>query len=135
MRNARPNQQIVVYAHAGLWWVQPWPDHPFVPIKAGSTWSTETHLGFEFAALLVEPDYQQLPTTDVAPTQGGSVTLVTIVKRVGTPQLAPTDRLDSAVRIGVFAPLSTRGVIALLRTRAGLNTQDCARKNRQRQDG
>ena len=102
--NARPKQQIVIYAHSGQWWVQPWPDHPFIPIQADSTWSTETHLGFEYAALLVEPDYHPLPTTDVAPTQGGSVALVTIVKGVGTPQLAPTGSLtfsgyDWAVRM------------------------------------
>ncbi len=93
VRKARPKQQIVIYAHSGQWWVQPWPDHPFIPIKADSTWSTETHLGFEYAALLVEPDYHPLPTTDVPPTQGGSVALVTIVKGVGTPQLAPTGSL------------------------------------------
>jgi hypothetical protein len=102
--NARPKQQIVIYAHSGQWWVQPWPDHPFIPIQADSTWSTETHLGFEYAALLVEPDYHPLPTTDVAPTQGGSVALVTIVKGVGTPQLAQTGSLtfsgyDWAVRM------------------------------------
>jgi hypothetical protein len=93
VRNARPKQQIVIYAHSGPWWVQPWPDHPFIPIKADSTWSTETHLGFEYAALLVEPDHYPLPELDVAPTQGGSVALVTIVKGVGTPQLAPTGSL------------------------------------------
>jgi hypothetical protein len=26
-RNARPNQQIVIYAHSGQWWVQPWPPY------------------------------------------------------------------------------------------------------------
>jgi hypothetical protein len=93
VRNARPGQQIVIYAHAGQWWVQPWPEHPFIPIKADSTWSTETHLGFEYAALLVEPDYQALPTLDVTPAQGGSVALATIVKGSGTPQLAPTGSL------------------------------------------
>ena len=93
VRNARPKQQIVIYAHSGQWWVQPWPDHPFIPINADSTWSTETHLGFEYAALLVEPDYRPLTTMDVAPTQGASVALVTIVKGVGTPQLAPTRSL------------------------------------------
>jgi hypothetical protein len=93
VRNARPKQQIVIYAHSGQWWVQPWPDHPFISIKADSTWSTETHLGFEYAALLVEPDYHPLPMTDVTPTQGGSVALVTIVKGVGTPQFAPTGSL------------------------------------------
>jgi len=93
VRSARPKQQIVIYAQSGPWWVQPWPDHPFIPIKADSTWSTETHLGFEYAALLVEPDYHPLPMTDVAPTQGGSVALVTIVKGVGTPQFAPARSL------------------------------------------
>ena len=92
VRNARPKQQIVIYAHSGQWWVQPWPDHPFIPIKADSTWSTETHLGFEYAELLVASDYHPLPT-DVAPTQGGSVALMTIVKGVRTSQFAPTESL------------------------------------------
>src|SRR5271154_2206429 len=93
VRNARPKQQIVIYAHSGPWWVQPLPDHPFIPIKADSTWSTEAHLGFEYAALLVEPDYHPLPEMDVAPTQGGPVALVTIVKGVGVPQFAATGSL------------------------------------------
>src|SRR3984957_14590263 len=93
VRNARPNQKIVIYAHAGPWWVQPWPNHPFIPIKADSTWSTETHLGFDYAALLVDPDYYPQPEMDVAPTQGGSVALVAIVKGVGPPQMAPTGSL------------------------------------------
>ena len=93
VRNARAGQQIVIYAHSGQWWVQPWPEHPFIPIKADSTWSTETHLGFEYAVLLVEPDYRPLPTVDVAPTQGGSVAFVTIVPGSGTMQLAPVGSL------------------------------------------
>ena len=52
---ARPGQRIVVYARSGPWWVQPWPDQPFIPIQVDSTWSTSTHLGFEYAALLVDP--------------------------------------------------------------------------------
>jgi hypothetical protein len=94
VRNARARQQIVIYAHSGQWWVQPTPDNPFISIKADSTWSTETHLGFEYAALLVEPDYHPLPTMDVAPTQGPSVALVIIVKGVGPPQTAPTGSLN-----------------------------------------
>lgn len=27
VRNARPSQKIVVYAHSGPWWVQPWPPY------------------------------------------------------------------------------------------------------------
>jgi hypothetical protein len=103
VRNVRPKQQIVIYAHSGPWWLQHDPNHPLIPIQADSTWSTETHLGFEYAALLVEPDYHPLPFVDLAPTQGGSVALVTIVKGVGPAQLAPTGSLrfsgyDWAVR-------------------------------------
>ena len=93
VRNARKGQQVVIYAHSGTWWVQPWPDHALIPIQADSTFSTETHLGFEYAVLLVDPEYHPLPTLDLVPTQGGPVTLVTIVKGSGTPQFAPTGSL------------------------------------------
>ena len=93
VRNARPGQQIVIYARSGPWWVQPWPDRALIPIRADSTWSTETHLGLEYAALLVDPVYHPLPTMDVAPTQGGPVALVKIVKGTGTPTFAPTKPL------------------------------------------
>jgi hypothetical protein len=88
VRNADPGQQIVIYAHSGTRWVQPWPDRALPSIRADSTWSTKTHLGFEYAVLLVDPEYHPLPTLDAAPTQGGLVALVKIVK--GTPQFAPT---------------------------------------------
>lgn len=103
VRNARPNQQIVIYAHSGQWWVQPQPDHPLIPIRADSTFGTETHLGFEYAALLVDPEYHPLPTLDLAPTRGGPVAFVTIVKGTGALQFAPVGSLrfsgyDWAVR-------------------------------------
>src|SRR5262249_11155198 len=94
VKNARPGQQIVIYARSGPWWVQPWPDRPFIPIKSDSTWSTETHLGFEYAALLVDPDYHPLPTMDVVPTAGGPIALVKIVKGTGEPQFAPVGKLQ-----------------------------------------
>jgi hypothetical protein len=53
VRNARPNQQIVIYAHNGPWWVQLWQDHPFIPIKEDSTCSTKAHLGFVTESALV----------------------------------------------------------------------------------
>jgi hypothetical protein len=91
---ASPGQRIVVYARSGPWWVQPWPDKPFIPIQPDHSWSTPTHLGFEYAALLVDPGYEPPPTMDVAPTPGGSVAMVETVKGVGTIQLAPTKPLS-----------------------------------------
>lgn len=93
VRGARPGQQIVIYAKSGPWWVQPWPDKPFIPIQSDSTWNTTTHLGYEYAAVLVDPGYQPSPTVDAAPTPGGSVIAVSIVKGVGTLPPNPTKPL------------------------------------------
>jgi hypothetical protein len=87
---ARPDQRIVIYARSGPWWVQPWPDKPFIPIQPDSSWTTSTHLGFEYAALLVDPGYHPPPTMDVAPVASGPVAVAEIVKGTGAPQLAPT---------------------------------------------
>ena len=90
VRGARPGQQVVIYAHSGPWWVQPWPDKPLIPIQADSTWKSETHLGNEYAVLLVDPGYHPPPTMDLQPTAGGSVALVKIVKGVGALPPLPT---------------------------------------------
>ncbi|HTZ48425.1 MAG TPA: hypothetical protein VMH20_12580 [Verrucomicrobiae bacterium] len=90
---AHPGQHIVVYARSGPWWVQPWPDRPFIPIQADSSWSTDTHLGFEYAALLVDAGYQPPPTMDVLPNQGVTVAAITTVKGSGSIALAPTKPL------------------------------------------
>ena len=109
---AQPGQRIVVYARSGPWWVQPWPDQPFLTIEPDTAWSTTTHLGYQYAALLVDPSYQPPPTLDVAPTQGGSVIAVKIVNGVGTLPPLPTEPIpfsgydwdvqtSSAIRGGV----------------------------------
>jgi hypothetical protein len=82
VRNARPKRQIVIHAHSGQWWVQPWTNRPFIPIKEDAKWSTKTRLGFEYAALLEEPDVHPLPTMDVAPIQRGSVALARANERL-----------------------------------------------------
>jgi hypothetical protein len=87
---ARPGQRIVIYARSGPWWVQPWPDQPFIPIQADSTWSTSTHLGFEYAALLVDSGYKPPATMDAIPTEGNFVAAVQKVKGLGPLALAPT---------------------------------------------
>jgi hypothetical protein len=87
---AHAGQHVVVYARSGPWWVQPWPDQPLIPIQADSTWNTSTHLGFQYAALLVDPGYHPPPTMDVEPTKGGSIVAVKIVNGTGATELAPT---------------------------------------------
>ena len=60
---------------------------------ADGNWSTPTHLGYEYAALLVDPGFRPPPTMDVAPAEGGSVAEVRIVKGVGSLPPASTKSL------------------------------------------
>jgi hypothetical protein len=92
---ARAGQRIVVYARSGPWWVQPWPDKPFLAIQ-DSEWGTETHLGYEYAALLVDPSYHPPATMDTAPIEGGAVVAVNIVKGVGSLPPPPSKPLQFA---------------------------------------
>jgi hypothetical protein len=80
---ARDDQQIVLFAKSGVWWVQPLTIKPFTPIDADSTFRNTTHLGTEYAALLVEPDYRPPATVDVLPKVGGRVVAVAAVKGKG----------------------------------------------------
>ena len=109
---ARQGQRIVLYARSGPWWVQPRVEAPFTPIQPDSTWSAEIHLGYEYAALLVDPSYHPPVTMDVYPTAGGSVIVVKTAKGESSlPPLATKPlhfsgydwnvRMNSAVRGGL----------------------------------
>jgi hypothetical protein len=80
---SRPGQQVVVFARSGLWWVQPDVREPFTPLQPDSTWKSATHLGTEYAALLVEPGYRPPATTEVLPTPGSGV--ITVASVTGDP--------------------------------------------------
>lgn len=84
VNGAHPGQQIVLYAKSeDLWWVQPFSEHPFTNIQTGSRWKSETHLGTEYAALLVDPGYKPPQTTEVLPVPGGPVIVAQVIKGQG----------------------------------------------------
>lgn len=85
---ARRDQQIVLYARAGLWWVQPMVEQPFTTVQPNSTWKSTTHLGSQYAALLVDSGYHPLPTIDTLPAEGGPVAAVATVQGVKPPPAA-----------------------------------------------
>lgn len=106
---ARPGQRIVLFAKAGVWWVQPTRDEPFTPVQADSTWTTSIHLGTEYAALLVEPGYRPPSTMDVLPSEGGDVVAVKIVPGEKSEQAAPKTVQFSGYEWQVRSVSSTRG--------------------------
>jgi len=85
---ARAGQRIVLFARWGPWWVQPLADQPFTQIQIDFTWRSSTHFGTEYAALLVDPDYQPQARIDVLPNVGGGVIAVAITE--GRPPLWQT---------------------------------------------
>jgi hypothetical protein len=78
----RPEHRIVLYAKSGgRWWIQPFARDPlFTKIQADSQWKNVTHLGEEYAALLVDPSYSPPQTAELLPATGGSVAAVAVVK-------------------------------------------------------
>lgn len=82
VEGARAGDQIVLYAKTatGLWWVQPFADQPYTNIRSGKDWQNSTHLGTDYAALLVDPNYRPPETTENLPQKGGPVIAVAMAK-------------------------------------------------------
>jgi len=84
-----PGQQIIVYAHSGIWWIQPFANHPFTNILPDSTWRNSTHLGTDYAAILVESGYRPASKVASLPAVGnGVVAVVTAKGKPAAPILA-----------------------------------------------
>jgi hypothetical protein len=81
----KPGQQIVLYALTGKWWLQPLRTQPFTKINNHSKWTNATHLGSEYAALLVEPGFHPPFVYDELPARGGGILAVESVNGQKTP--------------------------------------------------
>ncbi|MFP5265042.1 MAG: sensor histidine kinase [Blastocatellia bacterium] len=77
---AHTELQVVLFARSGAWYVQPFANQTFTQIQPDSRWRSATHLGTEYAVLLVEPGYEPPPVTDALPAEGGGVAAIAVVK-------------------------------------------------------
>ena len=102
-------QQIVLFAKAGIWWVQPTTAQPFTEIQSDSTWTSSTHLGTEYAALLVERGYRPPATMEVLPSEGGDIVAVKSVAGEKSDEAGPTTLQFSGYEWQVRNVRSTRG--------------------------
>lgn len=85
VQGARADQQIVLYAKSGVWWVQPLANQPFTRIQENSKWSNATHLGLEYAALLVNPGYRPPATMAALPPLGEGIAAMAVTPGASTP--------------------------------------------------
>jgi hypothetical protein len=110
VRGARPGDQIVLYAKSGIWWLQPYTTAPFTTIATDGAWKNTTHLGAEYAALLVDAGYRPPVTADVLPPAGGAVRAVATVKGTGDLGVRPATTISfSGYEWEVRASPSDRG--------------------------
>jgi len=92
---ARPDQQIVLYVKTGKWSVQPLSNLPFTKIHPDSTWINSTHMGSEYAALLVDAGYRPPTEMDSLPAVGNGIVAIAMSKDFPSATVAsPTIRFS-----------------------------------------
>jgi len=89
---ASPGDRIVLFALSGVWWVQPFATKPYTSIQSDAKWSSTTHPGSSYAALLVGPKYRPPLTVRALPEKGGPVLAVATVN--GAPPTLPEKTLQ-----------------------------------------
>jgi len=92
-KGADPDSQIVLYVRTSKWWVQPLVDQPFTELRPDSAWTNSTHLGTDYAALLVKSGFHPAPALDELPAPSGDIVAAARV-RGSAPAMAVTKTLS-----------------------------------------
>jgi hypothetical protein len=82
---ASAGQKIVLYAKAGKWWVQPLVDQPLTALRPDFKWTNATHLGSDYAALLVKEGHRAEASLDSLPQPSDTVLAVAVVPGAAQP--------------------------------------------------
>lgn len=75
--------RVVIYARTNQWYVQPWVADPFTSLRKDGTFQSGTHLGLEYAVLLVDHSFVPQPTLGDLPGVGPGILVVTHVNAAG----------------------------------------------------
>ena len=80
VHNAQPGARLVIYTYSqNTWYVQPLTLRPFTKIEKDGAWSTLTHLGSQYAAVLVTAEHRPANVLRALPSVGGSVLFIKTV--------------------------------------------------------
>jgi hypothetical protein len=78
VNGAKPGQQIVLYARSDIWWIQPFATQSLTKIQPDSTWRNSTHLGTDYAAILVDPGFHPATKVTTLPAEGNGVVAISV---------------------------------------------------------
>jgi hypothetical protein len=78
---AQPGQRLVIYSKTGgSWWLQPLLSAPFTSILPDGVWRNETHLGTDYAVLLVDSSYVPAAVLSELPKRGEGIVAVAVTR-------------------------------------------------------
>lgn len=87
--------RVVIFARTNTWYVQPYLNS-VIKIESDGSFQTQTHLGEEYAALLVTTSYSPPATTDALPSKGADVLAIAIVPASDDKAPSRTDAAQGA---------------------------------------
>lgn len=71
--------RLVIFSGTDRWYVQPYSAAPFTAIGRDGQWRTHTHLGYQYAAVLVTSAYRPPASTFALPEIGDGVLAVEVI--------------------------------------------------------
>jgi hypothetical protein len=80
---ARAGDEVVLYALSEVWWIQPFKSAGLTKIQPDSSWRNSTHMGTDYAALLVKSGYRPAVKLGSIPATGNGVLATAVVKGTG----------------------------------------------------
>lgn len=93
VHGARRGDRVVIFARSTSWFVQPFRRYPYTSIDTAQRWTAATHLGYEYAALLVREDYTPPDRIEKLPSLGGGVRAVATSPGAGSLPRRPAKLL------------------------------------------
>jgi hypothetical protein len=90
---ARPGQRLVLYTKTdGRWGVYPRTGQRFTNIESDGRWKSSIQLGLQYAALLVDPDYNPPEQTESLPVVGDGVVALAVIDGRGAAPVFPSPK-------------------------------------------
>jgi len=90
VEHAPAGVRVVLYARSqDTWWIQPFRSRGITGVAADGSWSNATHLGTDYAALVVNSTYQPAARLSTLPAVNGNILATAVTKASSEPAPRP----------------------------------------------